>query len=144
MAANNVLTLKVDTTIYPLSAVYAAAYVFLDRAYVQLDRGKKNEVIVQLKGKEELTENRKSALRGEFGNELLNCALRESIAKENVKIREYVVGQALYSSVQDMSVASPDADYLDDPLEIAVPWEEKYGDKAAIKSKKKNKAKVKA
>jgi His-Xaa-Ser system protein HxsD len=142
MVENNVLTLKVDMSIYPLSAVYAAAYVFLDRAYVLLDKGAKNQVIVQLKGKEELTEPKKTALRGEFGNELLNCALRESIAKENVKIREYVVGQALYSSVQDMTAAPADADYLDDPLEIAVPWEEKYGDKA--KSKKKSKSKVKA
>ncbi len=140
MAISNSVQFKVSTSVYPLTAIYAASYVFIDTAYVLLDKGtKKDEIVVQLKAKEGFSEKQKEALKGEFQNELLNCALREAVAKENVKIREYIVGQALYSSVQDMGTAPASSEYADDPLEIAVPWEEKYGTGASAKSAKKKK-----
>jgi hypothetical protein len=37
-AAASTLTLSLDTSLYPRDVLYAAAYVFLDRAYVLLDR----------------------------------------------------------------------------------------------------------
>lgn len=119
--------------IYPLKAVYGACYAFLDRAYIFLDGDPEKEIRVTMKAKGEPAESHLEAIVGEFSNELLNCALRNGIAKDNLKIREYIIGQALASTVdipkgqipglEDMPGA--DADFKEDPLGIAVPWEEK-------------------
>ena len=142
MSTNNKISFKLKTSIYPLSAIMTTAYSFLERAYVHLDTGSKGQVVVELKGKQQLSEKEKAEIKGEFNNELLNCALREYIAKENSKIREYIVGQALYSSVQENAPENKTESW-DDPLGIAVPWEEKYGEKARKKTKKKKALKVK-
>ena len=130
----NFLVLKFKEDIYPLTAVMTTAYTFLDKVYVKLDSGPKGIISVELVHKDDQGKLDKAALRGEFTNELLNCTVREKIAAENAKIREYIVGQALYSSVQDMNTEGSDT-VVDDPLGIAVPWEEKYG-----KKKKRSKA----
>ncbi len=112
-----------DLGAYPLKAIYQACYVFLDRAYIFIDSPSSRTVQVFLKGKKRLSQKQFKNLRGEFLNELLNSALRLEIAKRNRKIREAIIGQALISALGE------GVSFKDDPLGIAVPWEEKYGKK---------------
>ena len=122
------LKFKPNTKIYPLEVVLSTAYLFVDRAYVFLQT-KGDNIEVSLKGKKKISLKQLEAIKGEFYNELLNCALRLKIAKRNKDIRQYIVQQALFSATSDSidSVDLPselDADYKDDPLGIAIPWEE--------------------
>lgn len=125
----NSAIIEVDINIYPLEAIYGASYVFLDRAYIFIDKAKANKIIVYLKGKNKLSAKDQDELQGEFLNELLNYAFRLKLAKENKKSREYMVEQALFGAVNQDTGLSDQLGYDDDPLGIAVPWEEKYGSK---------------
>ena len=45
------VSLRIDETLYPLEAIYAAAYVFIDRCYVFLDKPAEHRVRVTLSSK---------------------------------------------------------------------------------------------
>jgi His-Xaa-Ser system protein HxsD len=133
-------TLTLDPKIYPLEAILNCCYSFIDRAYIYLDKNKKQDHIdVFLKGKEKLNNKQWETLKGEFLNELLYSTVRYQISKNNRKIREYIIGRALYNTSFSVPLDQPKQeglDYLEDPLGIAIPWEKKYG------KNKKNKSKV--
>jgi len=133
----NRILVKINPKLYPLEAVYGTCYVFLDRAYVFLDGDPKKEIKVYLKGKKKLTSQELEGLAGEFSNELLNYALRNEISKRNQKIREYIVGQALFAANPEEFEESED--FEKDPLGIAIPWEEKHAPKKKIKRTSKKK-----
>lgn len=143
------LTVSLDIGLYPREVLYAAAYVFLDRAYVLLDRAGQR-FLVHLRGKQALDEAALRALAGEFENELLAQALRRKVVKANQNIIETITTLAITSAAganlgaddfDDFDSASADAadgsptdfagtvddgrDFLDDPLGIAAPWEDK-------------------
>jgi His-Xaa-Ser system protein HxsD len=126
----NIVVIDLAVRLYPLDAVYGACYVFLDRCYIYLDQPEPEKVRVYLKSRDNKSEL--EALAGEFLNQLLHQALRLRIARQTSQVREMVVGRALLSA-EPMGLAGEydeffdSADYLDDPLGIAVPWEEKYG-----------------
>ncbi len=146
----------VDVALYPLEAIYAACYMFTDRAYIRLDAPSEGKVAVVLEAKADVPEKKRSNLRGEFHNELLHHALRLKISSSNQKIREYIVTQALLSAqpTSDIDKAKSEAEQapvLDeklekeieellaqvdkesdgkDPLNIAVPWDEGSNRKA--------------
>lgn len=131
---------------YPIEAVLNAAYVFIDRAYVFLDGDPSKEIAVSLKGKEKLEKKELEALKGEFLNELLNYLLRVEVAKNNHKIREYVVAASLVSSLRGSAenpaaeLVEPESevsDWQEDPLGIATPWEEKKAKSGKEKKKRK-------
>lgn len=128
--------------LYPLEAILNACYSFLDQAYIYLD-DKQNDgnISVVLKSKKRITKNGLKSLEGEFMNEVLQAVLRYQISKNNRKIRELIIGRALYSSLTDpnFDLLSNDGklEYQEDPLGIAVPWEEKYGKKAKNNEKSK-------
>ncbi len=86
-------TFEVDTKIYPMEAIYSAAYTFIDRAYIYLSGNPKGLIRVNFKPKS--TAYNFEDVRGEFMNELLSCSLRNQISEKNHKIREYIVGAAL-------------------------------------------------
>lgn len=129
---------KLNTSVYPKEAILNACYVFMDRAYFLLDAPANGQYIkVSLKCKRKASKRQIKILKDEFLNELLHCVLRSVVSKNNKKIREYIIGRAIYSSLPInamLSAGSKDFDYRRDPLGIAVPWEEKY---------KKSNAKVK-
>ncbi len=137
--------LSVNPKIYPLEAVYSAAYVFLDKVYLLLDGDPESEVIVELKpknkpkNKEEL-----EALGREFNNELINYSDYQKRSEKTARIRELIMQRALLTNAQlsdeqgsdaDESINNTgiedDADFLEDPEGIAIPWEEKYGKSAS-------------
>jgi His-Xaa-Ser system protein HxsD len=134
----NMVTFEVDRKIYPMELIFGACFIFIDRCYVYIDRNGADKIKVTLKGKTKLTDGQLEALSGEFNNELLNQALRKKIGQTNRRIREYIVSRALFSA-EPVDEVEPDyeggaesdlgleEDFLDDPLQIAVPWDEKYG-----------------
>ena len=79
------LTLSLDVGLYPRDVLYAAAYVFLDRAYVLLDR-QDSRFVVRFRSKRPLEEATFHAMAGEFENELLAQALRHQVVNANQRI----------------------------------------------------------
>jgi His-Xaa-Ser system protein HxsD len=134
--SEGVLVLEFDEGLYPKDAVYGAAYIFIDRCYVKLDRPKDARVSVRLKLKPGVTRNL-DELAGEFENELLGQAWRRLILDENRKLIEEVTTQALSGAAGPpglddlLGMDIDDETAFEDPLGIAMSWEEKYKRKSA-------------
>jgi len=126
------VTMAVDETIYPLEALYGASYVFIDRCYVLLDRPAAGQFRVTLAPKKgDVDEAGLRALLGEFSNELLSCAWRYKITQENRTAIESVTLQAISGamgppSLDDLAAFDFTEEPFEDPLGIALSWEEKY------------------
>ena len=141
-AATSSLTLSLDVGLYPRDVLYAAAYVFLDRAYVLLDRVD-SRFVVHLRGKRPLDEALLQAMAGEFENELLAQALRHQVIDANQRIIQDIVEVAIAGAAAGIEPdappsaetpplidpGDPEDGFLADPLGIARPWEpEKQGE----------------
>ncbi len=144
--ANGSVSMRVDASLYPLEAVYAAAYVFIDRCFVFLDKPEPEKIRVSLAAKKGVLEG--EAVRdivGEFANELLSCAWRAQIARENRSIIEAVTAQALSGargapSLDELEAFDFSDETFEDPLGIAMSWEEKYAKKKDGKAEPKPEA----
>jgi His-Xaa-Ser system protein HxsD len=128
--------LQLDATLYPLQAIYGAAYIFIDRCYVFLERPQPDQVRVVLTAKGgQADAGALRALVGEFANELLSCAWRHQITLDNRVLLETVTMQAIAGamgqpSLDDLASFDFSDQGFDDPLGIALSWEEKHGKKA--------------
>lgn len=128
--------LQVDDTVYPLEALYGACYVFIDRCFVLVDRPTAGRYRVSLASKAgDADEATLRALVGEFVNELLSCAWRHQITKDNRASLEAVAMQALAGamgppSLDDLKQFDFSEEPFEDPLGIGLSWEEKYKKKA--------------
>ncbi|MCA9710918.1 MAG: His-Xaa-Ser system protein HxsD [Myxococcales bacterium] len=135
-ASEGSAVVQLDSTLYPLPAIYGAAYVFIDRAYVLLDRPADDRVRVTLVAKDpSATPEAVLALVGELANEVLACAYRHQLTQDNRVTVETVTMQAMAGAMGAPSLADlADFDFtdeaLDDPLGIAQSWEERHGKKA--------------
>jgi His-Xaa-Ser system protein HxsD len=129
------VSLSIGSALYPLSAVYAAAYIFIDRCYVLIDRPDPERYRITLSAKKgEASEATLTAYAGEFANELLSCAWRAKIAEESRGLIESATAQALHGamgapSLDDLEKFDFSEEAFEDPLGIAMSWEEKYGKK---------------
>jgi len=131
----------VDDSVYPLEAIYGASFVFIDRAFVFVDRpsdGKYRVVLTPKKGG--VDEVGMKALVGELANELLANAWRHQITKDNRAVIEAVTMQAIAGAMGPPSLDElEDFDFseepFDDPLGIAQSWEEKYQKKKPDEAK---------
>ena len=138
--ATATLTLSLDVGLYPRDVLYAAAYVFLDRAYVLLDR-QDSRFVVRFRSKRPLEEATFHAMAGEFENELLAQALRHQVVDANQRIIEDVVAVAIAGAAAGVEgsgatglegatlidPADPDDGFLADPQGVARPWEPNKG-----------------
>lgn len=130
-AKSNHVELVVDEKIFPRTVSLAAVYRFMDQCYIKLERAGRGKLNISLKGKKKLGTAGLIKLADELENELLQQLMRDMISEQTSGLREVLVGRALLSS-EPQETEEPgeeDLDYLDDPLGIAIPWEEKYGDK---------------
>lgn len=120
----------VNQKVYSLEVIYSTAYIYLDRCYVLLDKPDKEHVSVRLKARPDCTAEEFAAIVGEFENELLNQAFRRKVSRRTESLRDAIVHRALFSALPeslDLGLDDDDdGDYLEDPLGIAVPWEEKF------------------
>jgi His-Xaa-Ser system protein HxsD len=123
------VSFTLDEAIYPRDAVYGAAYLFVDRAFVFLTRPADDRIEVRLKPKEESDKAGLEKLAGEYANELLNQVVRVRVGESTAQIREYYMAKAFFADSNQTSIdallAELDAEELEeDPLEISVPWED--------------------
>jgi His-Xaa-Ser system protein HxsD len=121
------IAFDLEEELYSLDAIYGASYLFIDRCYLLLTRPRERVVGVRLRTKEKATEEQLLALAGEFGNELLNQALRARLSRSTARIREYYMARAFFATDTDSTIADLlaelDAEELEeDALEIPVPW----------------------
>jgi His-Xaa-Ser system protein HxsD len=129
------VSLRVDPATYPLDALYGAAYVFIDRCYVLLDRADASYRVTLAWKRGDPSAEQLGALVGEFANELLSCAWRAKITEANRTLLESVTAQALGGAMGPPSLEALEQfdfseDTFDDPLGIALSWEEKHKRKA--------------
>jgi His-Xaa-Ser system protein HxsD len=134
LAAGSV-RLELDAELYPLEALYGAAYIFIDRCYVLLDKPSDGKFRATLAPKTAGADLR--ALAGEFANELLSCAWRHQITRENRAFVEQVTVAAIGGamgppSLDDLAKFDFSSEALEDPLGIAQSWEEKYKKKSEL------------
>lgn len=142
------ITLSLDPKVYPLGTVHGAAYLFLARTYVRLDRARDGRMEVRLAGKTKLDRAALEALAGEFANELTNQYVREEVAQKTTRLREAVVGRALLGALgtgDELTGLGGDPGGLaawtgaegsqppvtgnaaEDPMGIATDWEVRFG-----------------
>jgi His-Xaa-Ser system protein HxsD len=134
-----VMTLILKKGLYQLEAIFGAAYVLIDRAYILLDKSEDGSVLVHVRAKKGTdAEQDLEALAGDFANEALSQVLRSRIARQHKDRLEAIVGQAVRGALGVSGAADEDdlglddldddgfLDFLEDPLGIAVPWEEKF------------------
>jgi His-Xaa-Ser system protein HxsD len=137
------VTITVDAVLYPLEALYGAAYIFIDRCYVLLDRPREGALSVTLASKKgDASPEGLRAMVGEFANELLSQAWRQKIIEENRVVLETVTTQALAGAMgaptlDDLASFDFTEEGFDDPLGIAMSWEEKQQQKKAAKDEAK-------
>ncbi len=93
--------LAINTKVYPLTTVYSAGYIFLDRAYIYIDKEKKDRVTVWLfsKNKKEPFDN----LGMEFCNELLNYAHYFTSLEANADAVKVLMQRALFSAAPSIA-----------------------------------------
>ena len=129
----NKVLLSVNPKIYPLDVIYSASYAFLEKNYILLDGNPRTKVIVELKPKKKYDLEK---LGREFNNELLKYADYKKRSEQTKKIREMIIQRALFTNdpllVEPEEGLGLDEDF-EDPEGIAVPWEEKYGQKTKKK-----------
>jgi His-Xaa-Ser system protein HxsD len=137
------VAVEIDDALYPRDAVFGAAFTFIDRCWVHLDRVDGGRLRATLRPKPGAA-SAVAALAGELENELLGQAWRQEVADENHALVERVMtaalGPGLAPGAGDPSAASGDAapplddllagDAFEDPLGIALSWEEKYAKKS--------------
>ena len=122
-----------DEAVFPLDVVFATAYAFIDRCYVVLDRPESGRHRVTLALKEVAAGGAAlRALVGEFANELLASGWRHQVHAQNRELIDSVTRAAFGGALGTPAVEELAAlDYADDPLEdplgIAVPWEQRFG-----------------
>ncbi|MEC9466450.1 MAG: His-Xaa-Ser system protein HxsD [Myxococcota bacterium] len=139
------VTMTLQRDLYPKAAVYGAAYQFIERCYVFLDAPQPGYLSVELKSRDSIDQAGLEALAGEFCNELLAHAFRFEIAEQNKDLLEAIVAQSMGSTsvpaeppqaaapptfdLSELEALDLDDEPFEDPLGIAVSWEDKYGKK---------------
>jgi His-Xaa-Ser system protein HxsD len=121
------MIITLHSEVYPIETILQTCYQFIELAYFHIDldaSGKKISVNISFKtGGSKKVQIKE--FRGRFLEELLHSSLRYAINKRNKKLREYIVGSALFSHVaQETKIPQGP---LNDPLGIAIPWEQRNG-----------------
>lgn len=142
MSKNNSIAIKLDKEYYPREAILTTCCQFLKDSYIFLKRERENISVLLTPKKGAESGN----LRDKFKHELFNNALRYNISQRNKNLREHIIKTALFCSEpregrDDFLFKNLEGtqteDWKDDPLGIAIPWEEKHAKTKRIKSKAK-------
>lgn len=150
--ANKSLEITLNTEHYPKEAVITTCCQYLQDSYIFVSKLPRSKEDIKVT----LTPKKGSCLTAEeFKNELMHNALRYNIAHRNKDIREYIIKTALLyaQNVKSAKSASKstlreqdltkdyiepnEEDWKEDPLGIAIPWEEKSRKKKVKRAKKK-------
>lgn len=116
------VVVSVNPKIYPLDVVYSAAYALIDKAYVLIDGDPAEEILVELRQKED-KKIEVLHLGRELNTELLNYAVYKSQAKLNQGVRETLLQRTFFTNKEKTdNQDSCEPDYLKDPEAITKPW----------------------
>lgn len=130
------LSVTLPETLYPKDAIYAAAYVYLDVCYVHLAVPEAGRVTVTFRERPNREAIDVAGMMGDFCNEVLARAWRGLVVDDNRALIEMistraVAGAAGPPGLDDLlALETSDATAFEDPLGIAMSWEEKYKKKA--------------
>jgi len=105
------VVLKADLKLYPLSTIYAAGYVFLDKCYIYLDKGKDGSVLIRL-----FPKDKKAGLDNlgmDFYNELLNYAHYFTSLKVNAESMKMLMQRALFSAAPSLTQEAEEKEIQD-------------------------------
>ncbi|MBF0594799.1 MAG: hypothetical protein HQL22_07510 [Candidatus Omnitrophica bacterium] len=133
--ADGWVKLPVNVAVYPLQSIHSAGYVYMDRAYVRLDEGKKGIVDVWLAPKVKGKENDLDQLALDFSQELLNYAHYFSSLKTNAEGLKLLLQRALFSASPALVKEAEDKE-IEDLIKELEAEEVKTGKSAAKKRKK--------
>lgn len=132
------VALEFDEELYSRDAIHGAAYVFIERCYLHLERAGEKRLRVRLRAKRgDAADTR--AYAGDFGNEALSQAWRRHIAADNRATIESIAARGLAGAAGPpglddlLAMDIGDETAFEDPLGIAMSWEEKYVKKKAAK-----------
>lgn len=95
----NYVKVSVNPKIYPLHIVYSAAYVFLDKAFVNIEGNPEEDILVTIIPKDLKTNL--EALGRDFNNELINYAVFSTRYGLTKQIREKIVEKLVEASKTD-------------------------------------------
>jgi len=102
--------LEVNSKVYSKEAVFAAGYIFLDKAYILLDQIK-NNIVVCLYPQDKKYELKKLGL--DFYNELLNYSHYFTRAKTNADAVKSIMQRALFSAAPSLAQEAEDREVQD-------------------------------
>ena len=137
---------SVNPKIYPLDVVLSSAYIFTEKNYVLVDGDPEEEFVVEIRPKDKKVDL--GVLGKEFNNELINYASYAVQVIKNDQFRTAMINRVLLTNSEQKEESYDEIDdeiesweeenedekpWFDDPEGIAVPWEEKYGDKSKEK-----------
>ncbi len=128
---DNSIIVSLNPAIYPLDIILSASYIFTDEYYMLIDGDPKEELIVEIRPKERTKDKKKlEKVAREFNNELINYANYALSAIRNQGLRQAIIERVMKTnSEEDKELEGEDDDsWLEDPEEIAKPWDEKYGE----------------
>lgn len=113
---------RVSESVFPLEVVYGAAFGFLERAYVRLERVSDGELDVSVKAQAgEALSSRE--LCGELSNELLNQCIRQRLGDRTAKVREVYLARSFANrgaALESLLAELDDVDLEGDALEVPV------------------------
>ena len=92
------IIIKVNPKIYSLDTVQSAAYVLMDKAFAIIDVDPENELVVELKPRNNKEDLEK--LGRDFNNELINYAVYKIQSKRTMPIREKIIQRALLTNLK--------------------------------------------
>jgi len=110
---------SINPKIHQIDTIYAAAYVLIDKAYIVLDGDPKTEIIAEIRPKQK---QNPEELGNEFNEQLINYSVYKVQSEKNSDIRNILLQRSLLTN----DFIGEDNDKIEDPDEIAVPWEEKH------------------
>ena len=135
------MIITLHSEVYPIETVLQTCYQFIDKAFFHVDLDKPGkQVLVKITFKKDAPKKiNAKEFRGKFLEELLHASLRHRLNGRNQQLREYIVGSALFAhDPAQAGVTAPQQESigkdkrasqgpLNDPLGIAVPWEQSHG-----------------
>jgi His-Xaa-Ser system protein HxsD len=109
--------MDLDEASFPRDAVYAAAYTFIDRCWVRLDKGEAGRLAVVLREKSS----------GTIDGEAVAAELRSELFGQTFRVRLAEEGRALTDSVIRAAYGGSDSPAVDDLLAAGAPFEDPLG-----------------
>lgn len=118
---------EVDEQRVPVPALLHAAYRFIDRCYVAVQAAGESALRVTLVARDEVADDRAWAtLVDEFEDQVAGEVLVQQVEASNIGTMEFVLAQALAHTGDPGGAAGRSDDALDDPLGIALSWEQRH------------------